>query len=75
METVELRPLSLGELLDRTFTLYRRHFWLFVGIMAVPSSFTIPVNVLFISIQAAWHRRAHLRRPKSPAYLGAPSCS
>ena len=30
-----LRPLSLGEILDRTFTLYRKHFVLFVGIAAV----------------------------------------
>lgn len=29
------RPLSLGELLDRTFQLYRNHFLLFVGIAAV----------------------------------------
>ena len=41
----ELRPLSLGELLDRAFTLYRRHFWLFVGIMALPS-----VAMLFLSL-------------------------
>ena len=33
---VDLRPLSLGELLDRTFTLYRSHFWLFIGITAIP---------------------------------------
>ena len=33
----DLRPLSLGELLDRAFSLYRRYFWVFVGIMAVPS--------------------------------------
>jgi len=32
-----LRPLTLAELLDRTFSLYRRHFLLFVGIMALPS--------------------------------------
>jgi hypothetical protein len=31
-----LRPLSTGELLDRTFSLYRRHFGLFVGISALP---------------------------------------
>jgi hypothetical protein len=31
MATLDLRPLSLGELLDRTFFLYRRHFLLFVG--------------------------------------------
>lgn len=44
METAELRPLSLGELLDRTFTLYRGNFWVFVGIMAIPSSIGIPMN-------------------------------
>jgi hypothetical protein len=32
----ELRPLSLGELLDRTFFLYRKHFLVFVGIIAFP---------------------------------------
>jgi glycerophosphoryl diester phosphodiesterase family protein len=47
MEPIELRPLSLGELLDRAFTLYRRHFWLFVGIMAIPSVLSIPINSLF----------------------------
>jgi hypothetical protein len=31
-----LRPLSTGELLDRTFSLYRTHFVLFVGIFALP---------------------------------------
>lgn len=36
MATLELRPLSLGELLDRTFFLYRRHFLLFIGIAAIP---------------------------------------
>ena len=32
-----LRPLSLGQLLDETFNLYRRNFLLFVGISAVPN--------------------------------------
>lgn len=31
-----LRPLSISELLDRTFYLYRNHFLLFVGIAAIP---------------------------------------
>ena len=31
-----LRPLNTGELLDRTFQLYRAHFLLFVGIVALP---------------------------------------
>lgn len=34
--TTALRPLSTGELLDRTFSLYRSHFGLFVGIFALP---------------------------------------
>ena len=49
METTELRPSSLGELLDRTFRLYRNHFWLFAGIMAIPSAFSIPFTVIFLS--------------------------
>src|SRR5690242_11686210 len=32
--TTALRPLTLGELLDQTFQLYRNHFLLFVGISA-----------------------------------------
>jgi hypothetical protein len=36
MAPLDLRPLSLGELLDRTFFLYRRHFLMFVGIAAFP---------------------------------------
>jgi hypothetical protein len=39
-----LQPLSLGELLDRAFTLYRRHFWRLVGIMAIPSCLFIPIR-------------------------------
>jgi MFS family permease len=32
----DLGPMTLGELLDRTFSLYRRNFLLFVGIVALP---------------------------------------
>ncbi len=53
METAELRPLSLGELLDRTFTLYRGHFWVFVGIMAIPAAFGIPVNYFALSAEGS----------------------
>lgn len=42
---MDLRPLTLGELLDRAFTLYRRNLWLFVGIMAVPSAFGLVFNI------------------------------
>jgi hypothetical protein len=38
---VDLRPLTLAELLDRAFSTYRHHLWLFVGIMAVPAIWSI----------------------------------
>ncbi len=45
MAGLDLRPLSVGEILDRTFTLYRRHFVLFIGIMAVPQLLVLVVNL------------------------------
>jgi len=36
-DPVDLRPLTLAELLDRAFSTYKQHLWLFVGIMAVPA--------------------------------------
>jgi hypothetical protein len=45
MADVDLRPMSLGELLDRTFTLYKRNFWLFAGIVSLPYLLLLAVNV------------------------------
>jgi hypothetical protein len=45
MAALDLRPLSLGELLDRTFFLYRRHFLLFLGIAAIPYSLFFVINL------------------------------
>jgi hypothetical protein len=52
MAELDLRPLSLGELLDRTFALYRRHFVLFVGITAIPQLLTLAFQ-LFGAIGSA----------------------
>jgi hypothetical protein len=41
----ELRPLTLGELLDRTFSLYRSRFWLFAGIATVSGAVYLVANV------------------------------
>jgi hypothetical protein len=38
---LRLRPLEIGDVLDETFRIYRRHFWLFAGIsvvMAIPTA-------------------------------------
>jgi hypothetical protein len=42
---ITLRPMNTGELLDRTITLYRRHFFLFVGISAPPNLVMMAVTV------------------------------
>jgi len=51
--TLELRPLSLGELFDRAFMLYRRHFWLFVGITAIPGVFALLGTLAQVGLQRA----------------------
>jgi hypothetical protein len=45
MADLDLRPLSLGEILDRTFTLYRRNFLLFLGINALPHLLILAMNI------------------------------
>lgn len=45
-----LRPLTTAELLDTTFSLYRRHFLLFVGLVAVPYLFLLPLQILSIVV-------------------------
>lgn len=42
-----LRPLSTSELLDRTFHLYRNHFWVFVGISVVPQLAVLALQLAF----------------------------
>ncbi len=45
MTGLDLRPLSLGEILDRTFSLYRRHFLLFMGITGIPQVLVLALNL------------------------------
>jgi membrane-anchored glycerophosphoryl diester phosphodiesterase (GDPDase) len=45
VKNLDLRPLSVGEILDRTFTLYRTHFLLFLGICAVPQILLLALNL------------------------------
>ena len=46
--TEPLRPLSTGEVLDRTFTVYRTHFSLFLGITAVTHLVSLAYQLLTI---------------------------
>lgn len=45
-----LRPMSLGELLDRSFFLYRKHFALFVGIIAIPHLVLLAFQLIQVAI-------------------------
>src|SRR5271156_4076057 len=41
MASIDIRPLSLGEILDGSFSLYRKHFQIFFGISLVPHLFVL----------------------------------
>ena len=58
--TTALRPMSVGELLDRSFFLYRKHFLLFVGIAALPHAVTL-----------AFQLAGAVLRSKTPAVFAA----
>ncbi len=64
----DLRPLSLGEILDRTFSLYRQHFVLFVGITAVPQLFSLALN-LFNTLARTAPRTASVGSNAAPGGL------
>jgi hypothetical protein len=48
--SVALRPLNTGELLDRTFSLYRSHYALFLGIVAITHLFLLAFQLLGVAI-------------------------
>ena len=68
MSTLDLRPLSIGELLDRTFSLYRRHFILFVGISAIPQLLVLALQLVQIVLTPAQEAVA---RPAASEFQGA----
>jgi hypothetical protein len=49
--TTSLRPMSLGELLDRSFFLYRKHFALFVGIIALPHLAVLAFQLVGVTVR------------------------
>lgn len=64
-----LRPLSIGEILDRSFALYRANFWLFVGIGSLSAVVQLVLNAIQLvvfrgivptlqQVQAQLHRQA-----------------
>jgi len=49
----QLRPMSTGEILDRTFSNYRHNFKLFAGIAAIPNGILLIVKLLILLVAAA----------------------
>lgn len=56
-----LRPMSLGEILDRTAQLYRSNFVLFAGIFVPYAGFALVTGLLLLGLRE-WMRAAHLAR-------------
>jgi hypothetical protein len=51
MTGLDLRPLTLGEILDRTFTLYRSHFVLFIGIAGISQALILVVQLSQMALE------------------------
>ena len=58
--TTALRPLSTGELLDRTFSLYRSHFGLFIGIFALPHLIVLAFQCVGVALQTGGNQLANV---------------
>ena len=52
MNNLDLRPLSVGEILDRTFTIYRNYFVLFIGISAIPQLLVLALSLAQVAVLA-----------------------
>jgi hypothetical protein len=50
MQNLDLRPLSLGEILDRTFTLYKNNFVLFAGISMIPQLLVLALQMIQVFV-------------------------
>ena len=50
------RPSTLGEILDRTAQIYRRKFWLFAGVAALPIGAIVALSALAATIWRAFFR-------------------
>jgi hypothetical protein len=52
-----LRPLSTGEVLDRTFSIYRSRFWLFAGLASIAATVQLLANVIVMLVAHFVRRR------------------
>jgi hypothetical protein len=58
--------MSLSELLDRSFTLYRSNFWLFCGIMALPQVVVAAITIAILSNHSTRNIVGFQSNPQDP---------
>lgn len=66
----ELRPLSVGEILDRTFSLYRQRFWLYCGLAAGAALFQTVAQLIQVVFLSTPGKMANAKDAKT-ALIGA----
>ena len=67
----ELRPLTLSEVLDRTFALYRSRFWLFSGIAVFSGALQALVGIGSLLTQGRMMRQIGAAAGKAPGTVPA----
>jgi hypothetical protein len=63
---LDLKPMSLSELLDRTFSLYRNNFWVFCGIMAIPQVVVAALSIALYLNPATRTMPSYQPNPQNP---------
>jgi len=71
MPGVVLQPLSLAELLDRMFSLYRKNFLLFFGIMLLPSLLAMAAGILMALVRAPMMGTRPASAAVNAAFIGS----
>jgi hypothetical protein len=66
---MDLRPLTLAELLDRAISIYRRHLWVFVGVMAPPAAFAMLAAIGLQISNAALISQGGVAHPSPEVFL------
>jgi hypothetical protein len=69
MSNPNLAPLSLGELLDQTFSHFRKHFWLFAGIMVTPQAVLVGLSILLQVSLSTFVPSPRAANPHSTGYM------
>jgi len=63
---LDLRPLTLGELFDRAFSMYRHHLWMFAGVAAVPAVLALAATLMMQTAQMLAAKQAVAPSPADP---------